>query len=41
MSAQFVYLYELPVVKIEPKTLATTIKGSEGTVDKTCEVELN
>ena len=40
-SAQFVYLYKLPVVKIEPKTLATAIKGSKGTVDKTCEVELN
>ena len=41
ISAQFVYLYKLPVVKIEPKTLATAIKGSKGTVDKTCEVELN
>ena len=27
ISAQFVYLYKLPVVKIEPKTLATAIKG--------------
>ena len=35
------YLYKLPVVKIEPKTLATAIKGSKGTVDKTCDVELN
>ena len=25
ISAQFVYLYQLPVVKIEPKTLATTM----------------
>ena len=41
ISAQFVSLYKLPVVKIEPKTLATPIKGSKGTVDKTCEVELN
>ena len=41
ISAQFVYLYKLPVVKIEPKTLATAIKGSKGTVDKTCDVELN
>ena len=41
ISAQFVYLYKLPVVKIEPKTLATAIRGSKGTVDKTCEVELN
>ena len=41
ISAQFVYLYKLPVVKIEPKTLATAIKASKGTVDKTCEVELN
>ena len=35
------YLYQLPVVKIEPKTLATAIKGSNGTVDEPCEVELN
>ena len=41
ISAQFVYLYKLPVVKIEPKTPATAIKGSKGTVDKTCAVELN
>ena len=41
LSAQFVYLYKLPVVKIVPKTLTTAIKGSTGTVDKTCEVELN
>ena len=41
ISAQFVYLYKLPVDTIEPKTLATAIKGSQGTVDKTCEVELN
>ena len=41
ISAQFVYLYKLPVVKIEPKTLATAIEGSEGTVNKTCELELN
>ena len=38
---QFVYLYILPVAKIESKTLATAIKGSKGPVDKTCEVELN
>ena len=41
IRAQFVYLYKLPVVKIEPKTLATAIKGSKVSVDKTCEVELN
>ena len=41
ISPQFVYLYKLPVVEIEPKTLATAIKGSKGTVVKTCEVELN
>ena len=41
ISAQFVYLHKLPVVKIEPKTLATAIKGSKGIVDKACEVELN
>ena len=41
ISAEFVYLHKLPVVKIEAKTLATAIKGSKGTVDKTCEVELN
>ena len=41
ISAQFVYLYKLQVVKIESKTLATPIKGSKGTIDKTCEVELN
>ena len=41
ISAQFVYLYKLPKVKIETNTLATAIKGSKGTVDKTCEVELN
>ena len=40
ISAQFVYLYKLPVVKIEAKTLTTAIKGYKGTVDKTCEVEL-
>ena len=41
ISPQFVYLYKLPVVKIEPKTLATASKGSKATVDKTCEVVLN
>ena len=41
ISAQLVYLYKLPVVKILRKTLDSTIKGSKGTVDKTCEVELN
>ena len=41
ISAQFVYLYKLPVVKIEPKTLVTAIKGSKATADKTCKVELN
>ena len=35
------YLYKSLVVKIEPKTLATSIKVSEGTVDKTCKAELN
>ena len=41
IRAQFVYPYKLAVVKIEVKTLATHIRGSKGTVDKTCEVELN
>ena len=41
ISAQFLYLYKLPLVKIEPKTLATAIKGFKETVDKACEVGLN
>ena len=41
ISTQFVYLYKLPVVKIESETLATAIEAYKGTVDKTCEVELN
>ena len=41
MGAHFVYLYKLLEVKIEPRTQATAIKGSTGTVDKTCEVELH
>ena len=41
IRAQFVVLYDLPVVKIEAKAQATAIKGSQGTVAKTCEVELN
>ena len=41
ISAQFVYLNKLPVVKMELKTLSTAIKESKGTVDKTCKVELN
>ena len=41
ISAHVVYLYKLPLVKIEPETLATAIKGSKGSVDKTSEVELN
>ena len=41
ISAQFVYLYKLLLVKIEPKTTATAIKGSKGTIDKTSEVEIN
>ena len=41
IRAQFVYLYKLPVVIIEPKTSATTIKGSEGNIGQTCEVELS
>ena len=40
ISAQLVYPYKLPIVKIETKTLATANKGSKRTVDKTCEVEL-
>ena len=39
IRATFVYLYMLPVVKIEPKTLATAIKGSRGTDANTCEAE--
>ena len=41
ISAQFRYLHKLPIVKIETKTLATAIKESNATLDKTCEVELN
>ena len=41
ITAQFVYLYKLPVVKIEASTLATAIKGSKRKLDKTCQVELN
>ena len=41
ISSQFMYLYKLPVVKIEPKTLVTAIKVSNGTVGKTCDVEIN
>ena len=41
ISAQFVYLYKLPIVILEPRTFATAIKGSKATVDKTCEVQLN
>ena len=40
ITEQFMYWYILLVVKIEPKTLATAIKGSKATVDKTCEVKL-
>ena len=40
MGARFVYLYKLPVVKIEHQTLATVIKRSKGRVEKTYEVEL-
>ena len=40
ISAQFVYLCKLPVVQIEPKTLASAIKESKVTVDKTCKVAL-
>ena len=41
IRVRFVFLYKLPAVKIEHKTLATTIKGYKGTVDETCEVDLN
>ena len=41
LSAQFVYLYKLPVVKIKRKTLSTAMKVSKGTIDKTCEEELD
>ena len=41
ISSQFVYLYKLPVVTIESKTLATAIKWSKGTVNQTGEVTLN
>ena len=40
-SVEFVYLYKLPVLKIESKTLATAINGCKGRVDKNWEVELN
>ena len=41
ISAQFLYLYKLPVVKIEPQTLATSIQRSKRTVDKTSELDLH
>ena len=39
-STEFMYLYELLVVKFESETLATGIKESNGIVDKACEVDL-
>ena len=41
INAQFVFLYNLPGFKIEPKTLATTLQGSKASIEKTCKVELN
>ena len=41
ISAQFVYLYKLPVLEIEPNTLATAINVSKGTIGQICDVELN
>ena len=41
ITAQYVYLYKLPLVKIGTKSLATAIKGSTASIDKTCEVDLN
>ena len=41
IRVQFGYLYKLPLVSIQPKTIATPIRGSKGTVVKTREVELN
>ena len=41
INSQFVYLYQIPTKSIKKKSLSTMIKGCHGTIDKTCEVELN
>jgi hypothetical protein len=41
INSQFVYLYQIPTKTIEKKSLNTAIKGSKGTIDKTCEIKLN
>ena len=40
INSHFIYLCKMPTKSIENKSLSTTIKGSRGTIDKTCEVEI-
>src|SRR5437868_13290932 len=41
INAQFVYIHRIPTKEIEKKSLNTAIKGSKGTIDKSCEINLN
>lgn len=38
ICTQFVYVYQVPVVEMEPTTLGTAIKASKATIDKTCDI---
>jgi len=41
INAQFAYLYGLPTYGIDKKSLNTVIKGSEGVIESTCDVQMD
>ena len=41
INSKFVHLYCIPIGPSEKKTLTTAIKGSQGTIDKECTMQLN
>jgi len=41
INAQFVHLYSLPTYGIDKKSLNTAIKGSNGVIEKACDVQMD
>src|SRR5205807_5192173 len=41
INAQFVYICKIPSKVIEKKSVNTASKGSKGTIDERCEINLN
>jgi len=41
VNAQFVHLYCLPTYRIDKKSLNTAIKGSQGEIEKECDIQMD